>query len=78
MVGSALMQLHRPDEALSELRLAARTVPRSRYNLGVQLYNLKRMDEAASELETFAGENPMDELAPSARRILGDALRDAA
>jgi tetratricopeptide (TPR) repeat protein len=74
MVGSALMQLQRHDEALSELRLGARTVPRSRYNLGVELYNLKRMDEATSELETFAGENLMDELAPAARRILGDAF----
>jgi tetratricopeptide (TPR) repeat protein len=74
MVGSALMQLHRHDEALEELRLAARTAPRSRYNLGSELYNLKRMDEAIVELEAFAGENPMDELAPSARRILGDAF----
>ena len=74
MVGSALMQLHRHDEALEELRLAARTAPRSRYNLGSELYNLKRMDDAIAELEAFAGENPMDELAPSARRILGDAF----
>jgi len=74
MVGSALMNLHRDDEALRELRLGARTVPRSRYNLGVELYNLKRFDLAISELQGFAGENPMDELAPSARRILGDAF----
>ena len=51
-----------------------RTAPRSRYSLGSELYNLKRMDEAIAELEAFAGENPMDELAPSARRILGDAF----
>jgi tetratricopeptide (TPR) repeat protein len=74
MVGSAFLQLHRDEEALGELRLAARTVPRSRYNLGVDLYNLKRFDEATLELEGFARDNPMDELAPSARRALGDAF----
>ena len=74
MVGSALTKLHRDDEAMKELRLAARSVPRSRYNLGVELYNLKRFDEAVPQLETFASENLMDELAPSARRILGDAF----
>jgi tetratricopeptide (TPR) repeat protein len=56
-----------------ELRLAARTDARSRYNLGVELYNMKRFDEAIRELEAFASENPMLDLVPSARRILGDA-----
>jgi tetratricopeptide (TPR) repeat protein len=74
MVGNALSLLHRDDEALRELRLAARTDARARYNLGVGLYNVKRLDEAIVELERFAAENPMNELAPTARRALGDAF----
>jgi tetratricopeptide (TPR) repeat protein len=73
MMGSALGKLHRDDEAVTELQLAARTDPRSRYNLGVELYNMQRFDEAILELNTFAGENPMLDVVPSARRILGDA-----
>jgi tetratricopeptide (TPR) repeat protein len=79
IMGNALGKLHRNDEAVTELRLAARTDPRSRYNLGVELYNMKRFDEATRELEAFASENPMLDVVPSARRILGDAfvnLRD--
>jgi Flp pilus assembly protein TadD len=34
---------------------------------------MKRLDEAVHELQTFAGENPMLDLVPSARQILGDA-----
>jgi superkiller protein 3 len=55
------------------LRLAARTDARSRFNLGVELYNMQRMDEAIHELAAFASENPMMEVVPAARRILGDA-----
>jgi tetratricopeptide (TPR) repeat protein len=72
IVGSALAALHRDEEAIPELRLAARTDARSRYNLGVALYNVQRFDEAIAELERFAGENPMLDLVPSARRVLGD------
>jgi tetratricopeptide (TPR) repeat protein len=74
MRGSALARLHRDDEAIQELRLAARTDPRSRYNLGVQLFNARRLDEAIQQLERFAGENPMLDLVPSSRCIIGDAF----
>jgi superkiller protein 3 len=72
-MGSALAKLHRDDDAVRELRLAARTDPRARYNLGVELFNMKRFDEAIRELDGFVSENPMLDMAPSARRILGDA-----
>jgi protein O-mannosyl-transferase len=72
MVGSALAALHRDSDAISQLRLAARTDARSRYNLAIELYNLKRFDEATAEFARFAGENSQNELVPSARRILGD------
>jgi tetratricopeptide (TPR) repeat protein len=74
MVGSALGDLHRDAEAVRELQLASRTDARSRYNLAVELYNLRRYDEAIAELDRFAGENPMNELVPSARQIQGDAF----
>jgi tetratricopeptide (TPR) repeat protein len=74
MVGSALGHVGRHEEAVEELRLAARTDARSRFNLGVELYNVKRFDEAVRELERFAGENPMLDLVPAARRIVGDVF----
>jgi tetratricopeptide (TPR) repeat protein len=64
MVGAELMSLHRDDEALGELRLAARTDPRSRYNLGAELFNTKQFDEAIRELR---------EEVPWARRLAGNA-----
>ena len=73
MMGSELVSLHREAEAIPELRLAARTDPRSRYNLGVAFFNLKRYDEAIAELKGMADENPMLGDVPSARRIMGHA-----
>jgi tetratricopeptide (TPR) repeat protein len=71
-VGSELGRLHRDDEAIPLLRLASRTDARSRYNLGVELYNVKRFDEALHELQTYAAENPTQDLVPSAHKISGD------
>jgi Flp pilus assembly protein TadD len=73
-VGSALARLGRDEEAIPELRLAARTDPRSRYNLGVALFNLKRFDEAIHELSGMADEHPMLAEVPSARQIIGHAF----
>jgi protein O-mannosyl-transferase len=74
MVGGELIALHRDDEAIPELRLAARTHPASRYNLGVALFNVKRLDEAITELDRFARETPDLEEVPAAHRIMGHAL----
>jgi tetratricopeptide (TPR) repeat protein len=58
---------------VAELRIAARTDPRSRYNLGVALFNLKRFDEAIAQLKGMADEHPLLAEVPSARRIMGQA-----
>jgi protein O-mannosyl-transferase len=73
MVGSELAALHRDADALPELRIASRTDPRSRYNLGVALFNLKRYDEAIAELKGMAEEHPMLGEVPLARKIMGNA-----
>jgi tetratricopeptide (TPR) repeat protein len=73
MVGSELSALHRDTEAVAELRIAARTDPRSRYNLGVTLFNMGRYDEAIVELKGMAEEHPMLAEVPSARRIMAHA-----
>jgi tetratricopeptide (TPR) repeat protein len=72
-LGSALSHVHRDEDAIRELRIGARSDPRSRYNLGLALYNVRRFDEAIPELQRFASEHPTLELVPSARRVLGDA-----
>jgi tetratricopeptide (TPR) repeat protein len=73
MVGSELSALGRNDEAVRELRIAARTDPRSRYNLGVTLFNMTQFDEAIVELKGMADEHPLLVEVPSARRIMGHA-----
>jgi protein O-mannosyl-transferase len=73
MVGSELAALHRDNEAVTELRIAARSDPQARYNLGVALFNLQRFDEAIVELKGMADENPLLGQVPSARRIMGHA-----
>ena len=74
MVGSDLASLHRDEEALRELRLAARTDPRSRYNLGVELFNTRQFDEAIRELQIFTGANPWLAEVPSANMMIGQAF----
>jgi tetratricopeptide (TPR) repeat protein len=73
MVGAELMALHRDDEALPELRLAARSDPRARYNLGAALFNAEQFDDAARELVAMADEYPTRDEAPLARRLAGRA-----
>lgn len=75
MVGSDLALLHRDDESLGQLRVAARTDARSRYNLGVGLFNAKKFDEAIHELGILAAEYPMRSEIPSARRIKSRGTR---
>ncbi len=72
-VGSELVRRQRDDEALPLLRIAARTDPRGRYNLGVALFNLKRYTEAIRELDVLVGEHPMREEVPWAHRTMGSA-----
>jgi len=74
MVGSALGSLKRDEEAVAELRLAARTDSRSRFNLGVELFNLQRFDEAVVALRRYIELDPNHELVPTAHAVLGDAL----
>ena len=74
MVGSALTAEKRDEEAIQELQLGARTYPRARYNLGITLFNTKRLDEAIHELSEYATQDPSAELVPSARSAMGDAF----
>jgi protein O-mannosyl-transferase len=71
MVGAELMALDRDDEAIPELRLAARSDPRARYNLGASLFNVKQYDAAANELVGMADEHPQRDEAPLARSATG-------
>jgi tetratricopeptide (TPR) repeat protein len=73
-VGSELALLKRDEEALPELRLGARTEPRTRYNLGVTLFNLKKLDESIVELQILVDEHPSREEIPWASRTIGHAL----
>jgi Flp pilus assembly protein TadD len=73
MVGAELMSLHRHEEALRELRVAARTDSRSRYNLGAELFNIAKFDDAVHELTGLAEEYPMRQEALWARRLAGRA-----
>ena len=72
-VGSELARLGRDEEALPHLQIAARTDARSRYNLGVTLYNLGRFDEAIRELAELVRRHPMREEAPWSHRVMGQA-----
>ena len=72
-VGSELVRLRRDEDALSHLRIGARTDVRARYNLGVALYNLKRYDEAIRELRILARDHPLREELPWALRLMGHA-----
>ena len=72
-VGEELARLRRDEDALPLLRLAARTEPRARYNLGITLFNLKRYDETIRELEVLVGQHPMREEVPWARKVMGHA-----
>jgi Flp pilus assembly protein TadD len=72
-LGSELQRANRDEEAIVELQLAARTDPRSRYNLGVALFNNRRFQEAIDVLATLVSEYPMREEVPWARRLRGNA-----
>lgn len=73
MVGAELMARHRDDEAIAELRLAARSDARSRYNLGAALFNARQLDGAARELIGMAEAYPTRDEVPLARRLAGRA-----
>jgi Flp pilus assembly protein TadD len=73
-VGSELARLRHDAEALPELRLGARTDPRTRYNLGITLFNLKQLDESIAALRVLVDEHPSREEIPWARRTIGHAL----
>jgi tetratricopeptide (TPR) repeat protein len=74
MVGSELAALHRDEEAIAELREAVKSDPRALYNLGVELFNEKKFDEAIHELQLFVDAEPLLENVPSARTIMGRAF----
>jgi tetratricopeptide (TPR) repeat protein len=71
VLGGELVGEGRDAEALEHLRIGVRVSPRARYNLGVALFNLKRLDEARTELETLIRENPWREEMPWSRRVIG-------
>jgi tetratricopeptide (TPR) repeat protein len=71
MVGTALSEAGRHDEALPHLRLAVTEYPVARYSLGAELLNLGQVEEGAVWLEQFARDQPQDVRARSARIGLG-------
>jgi tetratricopeptide (TPR) repeat protein len=72
-LGSELQRANRDQEAIVQLQLAARTDPRSRYNLGVALFNNRRFEEAIQVLGILVAEYPMREEVPWARRLRGNS-----
>jgi hypothetical protein len=61
MVGAELIALHRDDEALSPSSRGGPNRPAVAYNLGAELINARRFDEAAREPTSLADEYPMRE-----------------
>ena len=53
MLGGELHNAGRDDEAIVELREAARGMPPAYFDLGVALYTVGRTEEATAALETF-------------------------
>ncbi len=72
-LGSELARAGRDEEAIRELRIGAPANPRTKYNLGVALFNRKQYDEAIRHLTALASEHPTREEVPWARRIIGHA-----
>jgi tetratricopeptide (TPR) repeat protein len=64
------------DEMLAEWREVVREQPDSRYELGRDLYEERRFDEAVAELQRFIREYPKDEAVPAARSLIALALAD--
>lgn len=74
MLGQELAQAARHDEAIAELREAAPDYPRAEYDLGGELFNTGRQDEAVGHLEAFIAREPMLAEVPQARLILGEIM----
>jgi tetratricopeptide (TPR) repeat protein len=74
MVGAELAALGRDDEALPELRAAALSDPRARYNFGITLFNRKDYTRGDSRAgNSRAGISSLREEVPLARRAIGNA-----
>ena len=73
LVGTALAEEGRHDEAIAELRLAAPAYPRARYHLGGELFNRGALDEAIGQLQEFVRLEPRLAEAVPARTMIGQA-----
>lgn len=73
-LGLALKEAGRTDEALAHYRQAASDEPAAHYALGFEATQGGRVAESATEFAEFLRLRPVDELAPKASLLLGDAL----
>jgi protein O-mannosyl-transferase len=73
LLGTALAEEGRHDEAIAELRLAAPAYSRARYHLGGELFNRGALDEAIGQLQEFVRLEPRLAEAVPARTMIGQA-----
>ncbi len=74
LVGTELGSAGRHKEAVEHLEQAVAEESRARYDLGVQLFDLRRFDAAIRELDRFVREHPQLLEAVPARILMGRAF----
>ena len=74
MVGTALADEGRHEEAMLHLRKAMNGFPSARYNLGWELFHAGRFDEAIAQLTLFVRDEPIDAEVLSAWETMGLAF----
>jgi tetratricopeptide (TPR) repeat protein len=73
-VGVQLAAAAKHEEALTHLEAAVATYPPARYDLGLELFRLGRLDDAVRELQRFVQEEPRLAVTGSAHATIGRAL----
>jgi tetratricopeptide (TPR) repeat protein len=71
ILGQELMAVGRHEEASSYFREASAGDPRAHYNLGLELFNHDRFDEALDELQQFVTKEPLVIYVVPARTMIG-------
>jgi tetratricopeptide (TPR) repeat protein len=71
IMGQELMAVGRHEEAMAFFREAAKGDPRAHYNLGLELFNQQRFDEALPEFRQFVEQAPLLLEAVDARMMMG-------
>jgi protein O-mannosyl-transferase len=73
IMGQELMAVGRHEEAMAYFREAIKGDPRAHYNLGLELFNHERWDEAIAEFQQFVQKVPWVIHVVSARTMMGQA-----